>query len=372
MRWIAQGMAGAALLFAAGAAAAADSSVTLYGVADSFIEYLDNGGTHSVSARSGGATGSLFGLTGTDDLGGGLKAKFVLEGEFNINSGALYANTTSLFYRQAWIGLTDAKLGSLAFGRQYEPSFLIAYPADPFRLNENLSLVSANVLAVDRNTLSTQSDSGRASNAILYQSPDLRGVRLYGMYALSGTVTQPVPMSNGNMFGVAASYRADGLYAGLAYTSQQSGQETVAGLPGPLTLLATEHFVAALAYQIGITNLQFIYTYVRAGDPPAKSLAALAGTAHSYAMAQFGATIQATPADAIMLAASQRDVRGAHDNAVALEVGAEHALSRRTSLYLRVGYIKNNGESVVSWPGIVVSQLAARQVLAAIGMTHRF
>ncbi|HTJ94475.1 MAG TPA: porin, partial [Pararobbsia sp.] len=338
----------------------------------SFIQYLDNGGQHSFSSRSGGATGSLFGLTGTEDLGGGLKTRFDLEGEFNLNNGSLYANTTSLFYRQAWVGLADPKFGTLTFGRQYEPSFVIAYPADPFRLNENLSLTSANVLAVDRNTLSTQSDSGRASNAILYQSPELRGVRLYGMYAFSGTVTQPVPMTNGNMFALAASYRGYGLYAGLAYSNQQSGQETVAGLPGPLNLLATEHFVAALAYQIGITNLQVLYTYVRADDPPAKSLAALAGTAHSYGMVQLGATIQATPADAIMLAATQRDVRGAHDNAVGFEIGAEHALSRRTSFYLRAGYIKNNGNSVVSWPGIVVSQFATKQVLAALGITHRF
>ncbi|WP_233828399.1 porin [Paraburkholderia sp. ZP32-5] len=372
MRWIAQGIGGAALLLAAGVAAAADSSVTLYGVADSFIQYLDNGGAHSASVRSGGATGSLFGLTGTEDLGGGLNAKFDLEGEFNINNGSLYANTTALFYRQAWMGLIDAKLGSLTFGRQYEPSFVIAYPADPFRLNENLSLASANVLAVDRNTLSTQSDSGRANNAILYQSPDLRGVRLYGMYSFSGTVTQPVPMTNGNALALAASYRGYGLYAGLAYTNQQSGQATIAGLRGPLDLLATEHFVAALAYQIGITNLQFIYTYVRADDAPAKSLAALVGTAHSYGMVQLGATIQVTPADAIMLAASQRDVRGAHDNAVGFEVGAEHALSRRTSLYMRAGYIKNNGDSVVSWPGIVVSEFATKQVLAAVGMTYRF
>ncbi|MFT4065323.1 porin [Paraburkholderia sp.] len=372
MRLIAQGIGGTALLLAAGGAVAADSSVTLYGVADTFIQYLDNGGTHAFSARSGGATGSLFGLTGTEDLGGGLKAKFDLEGEFNLNNGTLYADTTTLFYRQAWVGLVDEKLGSLTLGRQYEPSFVITYPADPFRLNENLSLVAANVLAVDRNTLSAQSDTGRASNAILYKSPDLRGVQLYGMYAFSGSVAQPVPATTGNVLSLAASYRGYGLYAGLAYTNQHSGQETVPGLPGSLNLLGTEHFIAALAYQIGIANLQMTYAYVRADDPPARSLAALLGTAHSYSMAQLGATIQATPADAIQLAMSQRDVRGAHDNAVAFEVGAEHALSRRTSLYLRAGYIKNNGDSTVSWPGIVVSQTATKQFLAALGMTHRF
>lgn len=55
MRLISQGICGATLALAAGSAMAADSSVTLYGVADTFIQYLDNGGSHSYSERSGGS-----------------------------------------------------------------------------------------------------------------------------------------------------------------------------------------------------------------------------------------------------------------------------------------------------------------------------
>jgi GBP family porin len=80
----------------------------------------------------------------------------------------LFADTTSLFYRQAWVGLNHSTYGSLSMGRQYEPSFRVVYPADPFRANEVLSPFSAAVLTVDKNTLSTQYDSGRASNPILY------------------------------------------------------------------------------------------------------------------------------------------------------------------------------------------------------------
>src|SRR5262249_25917387 len=82
-----KGLCGAALALATGSAAA-QPSVTLYGVADTFVQYLDNGGTHSVSERSGGSTGSLFGLKGSEDLGGGLKANFDVETGFNINNGA--------------------------------------------------------------------------------------------------------------------------------------------------------------------------------------------------------------------------------------------------------------------------------------------
>ncbi|UXU85777.1 porin [Burkholderia sp. S-53] len=365
-------LTGAAALFAFACAARAQSSITLYGVTDAFIQYLDNGGTRSISERSGGSAGSQLGMTGTSDLGGGLKAKFVLESGFNTNNGTLLIDTASIFYRQAWVGLIDAKYGALTFGRQYTPNFRVAYPTDPFRLNEALSPISASLLSVDRNTLSTQSSSGRASNSILYQSPNLRGVQFYGMYAFSATVTQPAPATIGNELNLGASYSGYGIYAGLSYANQQSGQVTIAGLPASLNRLATEHFIGALAYQVGIVKLQFNYAYARPKDAPAGSLAAQLGTAHSSSNAQLGATIQATPFDTIAIAIWHRNVRGAHDNAPGVQIGIDHALSKRTSVYAGAGYIKNNGSSTTSWVGIPVSEPGTKQVLAAVGMTHRF
>ncbi|HEY1997761.1 porin [Paraburkholderia sp.] len=372
MRLISQGICGATLALAAGVAVAADSSVTLYGVVDVFGQYLDNGGHHSFSERSGGATGSQFGMKGNENLGGGLTAQFDLETGFNVNNGTLFADTSALFYRQAWVGLTHDTYGSLTLGRQYEPSFRVVYPAEPFRANEVLSPFSANVLAVDRKTLSTQYDSGRASNSILYQSPNMGGVQLYGMYAFASTVSQPIPATTGNMLNVGASYTGYGLYAGLAYVNQHPGQETIQGLPTALSLLGTEHFIGVLAYRVGIVNFQFNYSYQRAKDPSAHSLAAVLGTGHSLSIAELGATIQATAADTIELAALQRNVRGAHDNAPGFEIGADHQLSKRTSLYVRAGYIKNNGTSTVSWPGVTVAEPGTKQILGTVGMTHRF
>ena len=372
MRFINHGVCGATLILAAGGAAAAESSVTLYGVVDANIQYLDNGGVHSYAEKSGGSTGSLFGLKGTEDLGGGLKAQFTVETGFNVNNGGLFADTSALFYRQAWVGLSHDQYGSLTMGRQYEPSFRVIYPSDPFRANEVLSPFSANVLAVDRNTLSTQYDSGRASNSIMYQSPDMKGLKLYGMYAFSATVSQPIPATTGNMLNVAATYSGYGFYAGLAYVNQHPGQETIAGLPTSLSLLGTEHFIGALAYRIGIVNFQFNYSYNRPQDPAHGSLAAHLGTAHSLSIAELGATIQATPADTITIAGVQRSVRGAHDNTSSIEVGADHSISQRTSFYMRAGYMKNNGTATVSWPGVTVTAPGTRQILATVGMTHRF
>ncbi|CAE6962046.1 porin [Paraburkholderia domus] len=387
MRFTSQGIFGATLLLAAGGAMA-QSSVTLYGVADVFVQYLDNGGNHSYSERSGGSTGSLFGLKGNEDLGGGWKAVFDVENGFNINNGSFFADSTAMFYRQSWVGLKQDTYGSLTFGRQYQPSFWAVYFTDPFRGNEVMSPLAAADLAsaTDRSTLATQYVSGRTSNSIVYTSPDLRGAHFYAMYALPSTVTQPVPVSSGAMLDLAANYSGYGFYAGVGYQYQHGSRETaplVATAPTLLTsfdLMATEHFSGAIAYRVGIVNFMFNYSYNRPKDAPAGALVTitpavklpLASLVHAYSIMELGATIQATPADNIEIAGIERDVRGVHDNTPGIEVGVDHSLSKRTSLYMRAGYLKNNGSANMSWPGVTGVAAGSKQVVAVLGMTHRF
>lgn len=368
---ISRGIFGATLIAATGSAFA-DTNVTLYGVVDVFGQYLDNGGTHSFSQRSGANSGSLFGLKGSEDLGGGLAANFIIENGFNANNGAAFADTTALFYRQAWVGMSHSDYGSVSFGRQYQPSFRIVYPSDPFRANEIMSPLSAAVLAVDRSTLATQYSSGRTSNSMLYQSPNLGGVQFSAMYGLSATVTQPVPETTGNMIDLGISYTGASLYAGIGYQNQHAAVETFPGLPANLNLLGTEHFIGALAYRIGIVNFQFNYTYSRPKDAPPRSLAALLSAGHPVSIVEFGVTIQASPADAIELAGIERNVRGVHDNTPGVQLGYDHSISKRTSVYLRAGYMKNNGSATMSWPGVLVTEPGTTQKLAVVGMTHRF
>lgn len=387
MRFRIQAICGAVLTLAAGGAAA-QSSVTLYGVADTFVQYLDNGGVHSYSLRSGGSTGSLFGLKGTEDLGNGLTAVFDLENGYNINNGSFFADSTTMFYRQSWVGLKDDKYGQLTFGRQYQPSFWAVYFTDPFRGNEVLSPLAAADLAgaTDKSTLATQYVSGRTSNSIVYISPDMRGVHLYAMYALAATVTQPVPVRSGNMLDVAANYSGYGFYAALGYQYQHGSQETaplVPTAPSLLTtfnLVGTEHFTGALAYRIGIVNFQFNYSYNRPNDVPTGAVVAITPAlklplemlVHSYSIMEVGATIQATPADTIAIAGIERNVRGVHDNTAGVEVGVDHNLSKRTSLYMRAGYLKNNGSANMSWPGVTGVAAGSKQILAVLGISHRF
>src|SRR5437868_3826129 len=98
----------------------AQSSVTLYGLIDAGIAYTNNvNGGSQWRMTTGTINGSRFGLRGTEDLGGGLKALFVLENGFNANNGAL-GQDGKLFGRHAYVGLSRSGFGTLTLGRQYD------------------------------------------------------------------------------------------------------------------------------------------------------------------------------------------------------------------------------------------------------------
>lgn len=112
----------------------AQTNVTLYGVIDGSIEYVNRVGTAPANLattgtatapvgkrfdmpRAGGLSASRWGLRGTEDLGQGWSALFNLESGFDWDSGNL--TTAPLFNRTAIVGLGNKDHGRLTFGRQY-------------------------------------------------------------------------------------------------------------------------------------------------------------------------------------------------------------------------------------------------------------
>ncbi|NYT69852.1 porin [Pusillimonas noertemannii] len=114
---------GVALAFPMMASAQSSTSVTLYGIVDTAVEYVNNiadgaGGTNS-SFHFTNLTQSVpsrWGLRGTEDLGNGLKAVFTLESGFNAGTGQS-GQGGRLYSRQAFVGLAG-DWGQIAFGRQ--------------------------------------------------------------------------------------------------------------------------------------------------------------------------------------------------------------------------------------------------------------
>ena len=111
----------------------AQSSVTLYGIIDQGLMFVNNvggpaGGKRFTLDSTNGINGSRWGMTGKEDLGGGLRAIFTLEGGINVNNGQSAQGNTFLG-RQAFVGLSHEAFGSLTLGRQYD---MITYFLQPF------------------------------------------------------------------------------------------------------------------------------------------------------------------------------------------------------------------------------------------------
>ncbi|WAC71376.1 porin [Roseateles sp. SL47] len=120
----------ASLCMASGGAEA--QSVTIYGLIDASVEHLsDVGASRSGLTRVPGLTGSLpsrLGLRGSEDLGGGLKAVFVLEQGIGVDSGTLNQGGR-VWGRQAYVGLSG-DFGTVALGRQYSMLYWSQLDAD--------------------------------------------------------------------------------------------------------------------------------------------------------------------------------------------------------------------------------------------------
>src|SRR5690554_2252199 len=93
-----------AVLASAGGALA-QSSVTLYGRIDTSVGSEKIDGVNTSEMFSGRLSTSRIGLRGSEDLGGGLKANFNLEGTLNSDDGRV-GSAAGFFDRQSWIGLS--------------------------------------------------------------------------------------------------------------------------------------------------------------------------------------------------------------------------------------------------------------------------
>ncbi|WP_025916128.1 porin [Herminiimonas sp. CN] len=160
--------------------AAAQSAVTVYGNIDVGVltQNHASAGTASTTMANGGISPSIWGFRGTEDLGGGLKANFNLEGHFAPDTGAIVGNATTgngaLFRRQANVGLSSAGLGTVTLGNMYSPAILAFAATDPRGLRENFSGLYSwayNSGVLSSTTPNTNNDVGVfLQNAISYSN----------------------------------------------------------------------------------------------------------------------------------------------------------------------------------------------------------
>lgn len=140
-------IAGAVLAMTAGLAQA--QSVTLFGRIDVGIQHMTKVPTGPTTddslttMQNGGILPSIWGMRGSEDLGGGLKAVFNLESDFAGDTGGSrgLGNISGIFGRQANVGLSGG-FGTVLLGRQYSPALLAELGTDPRGYKESYSMLA--------------------------------------------------------------------------------------------------------------------------------------------------------------------------------------------------------------------------------------
>ncbi|WP_432262638.1 porin [Cupriavidus sp. TMH.W2] len=364
-------LGGAALI---AGTAQAQSSVTLYGVVDANIEYVNNfssvtpsaanafgrGPAHSlVRMNSGGLSGSRFGLRGVEDLGGGLKSLFVLESGFGLDDGKSQQGGR-LFGRQAYIGIERSQVGRFTFGRQYTSLF------------EGLANFSPTAYSTQYEPIAAQTGLNfRSDNTVKYNG------QFGGM-----TIIAHWSFGNGVAGGgeVPGQFRADSGYgAAVVYTNGSVGMTAAYDQYNP-TLAAgggTGAFRKAAiggSYASGPARIMGGYRWGQ--NKNATDITMLRDNYY-----WIGGAYQATPALSLTLAYYYDDVKSLAGinvmNPWQLTFITDYRLSRRTDIYLTAAYSKHSGlnfdTSAISFangyfPGTGTDNMFG----AAVGVRHIF
>ncbi|KGH28027.1 porin [Comamonas testosteroni] len=297
--------------------AAQTSGVELYGRIDlslNAIKYQGEAGTRNTLSSDT----SLFGLRGTEQLGGGLTAYFKLENGFQADTG-MQTNPTTFFNREAYVGLRDNSLGSVQLGAQWSPFIFITGKSDPFARSQTgaqLSMLQGNAV---------RGYTAQLPNAVQYLSPTLFGglnIRLLAQMR-EGTANKNIAAS--------AEYTADRLYIGLAMDRIEAAVGAI-GAQGTGSVSSQTTGLGA-TYRFDHFKL-FGYLQHNKAD----SLESAKG----YLV---GATV---PLGAGEFRASWIQNKRSLGDASLFAVGYAYNLSKRTMLYTSAALLSNKGSSRIA------------------------
>jgi predicted porin len=346
------------------ASAQAQTNVTLYGVVDAGIEYANHqvGGGSVSRLTSGNVAGSRWGLRGSEDLGEGLKAVFVLESGFDADTGKS-AQGGRLFGRMAYVGL-QGQWGSLLLGRQQSEIFDLIGPYDPMLLAPKYSIFTQDLSFVSR-----------ADNTIKYIGTfgGLVASAMYSFGAESGTAGgSEVPGSSklGREYGFRLSYSAGPFSVGGAYDETNTGTVTIN--PDAKTRRA----VVAGTYDFSLIKVFAGYRWARAYDG-AVLAGAIPGAANQGSNLWWtGLVWQVTPSASLGAAAYYQDFQNTGNDPWLFVAMGKYAFSKRTDAYLSVGYTKNKGNSNLGLSsgaaGFGNTPPGSNQLGATVGIRHVF
>lgn len=331
-----------AALTAFAGVASAQSSVTLFGIIDAAARSTKNGSAGTVkSLVSGGGNTSRLGFRGIEDLGGGLRAGFWLEGQVNTDDGTGDATGGGFrFARRATVSLMGS-FGEVRLGRDFTPTYTNWGAADIFAYVGVATTANVRAGFLSQGGIAT---SVRTNNQIMYFLPAMGG--------LYGSVNVGAGEGTGDKYvGGRLGYAAGPFNLGGAYGKSERGA-------GELETMSVT----------GSFNMGFATLF--AGYENSEYDNGLAGTGRVNNDMDLITVALTMPLGKGTLKAQYTDANSSDVNfdATMFGVGYVYDLSKRTSLYTSYGRINNDGNETAG--GRYTAGTAGRNVVCSPTVTN--
>ena len=332
----------------------AQTNVQVYGLIDAGVETVNHAspeGGNLVRVVSGGKNTSRWGLRGSEDLGGGLKAVFNLEGGILMDTGA---SDGALFKRQANVGL-EGGFGRVVIGRSFTTTYDLVIKFDPLGFAPNYSwATTGGATGPSKYGMTTSFD-----NLVKYSGSS--GNFIYG--ASVGLGESANSSADGRKVALGGAWNANGV--GLMLAHEQVNGATVAGT-GDRDKTTATHFGAS--YETGPWRaIAGMRSYkLQAGRP---ETADLRGNTYWGGLTRVIDKVTLTGA---VYHIDTRKLPAAQDaDPTMFVVRGMYALSKRTVLYLSAAHAKADHGQPVGLsrddPGF-----ASTQTGVTAGIQHRF
>ncbi|MBN3759222.1 porin [Burkholderia sp. Ac-20365] len=359
----------------------AQSAVTLYGFIESGLVYVNNQSGHAnVQMVNGQTNGSRWGLRGSENLGGGLRAIFTLENGFDTSNGKLLQGGRE-FGRQAFVGLGSEKWGTVTLGHQYDP------------MTELIGAIAATSmwawLGTHPGDFDNLNSTFRVNNAVKYQSPKVYGFEASGMFAPGGVAGN---FGSGRVYALGLKYTIGSLTAALGYDNinnpsvsvldsalspGQSGYLSPSKTPvysGYASANVWQIFGAAASYKFGEGSVGLVYTNARFLDILHTVSTPNTGSAtfNSY---EINGRYNVTPA--LLIGASFDYTKASRAKYEQFDFGPNYSLSKRTDINLvgvwqHASGIDSTGHAAVAAISTLGLSSTQTQVAVKLSLRHRF
>ena len=382
-------------LAALAATGASFAQVTIYGIIDAaLVSQSADGSLSRTKVDSSGMSTSRFGFTGVEDIGGGMKGLFKLEGGVNPDTGTgTISNTTNqqngvgvvpgataaagtsiagaqglTFNRYAYVGVSGG-FGEIHLGREYTGTFITGATTDPFGLAgpANQLYLTQNIGAV----LAAHPNYTSASNMLTYITPVVAGGLSAVGQVWQGELASSAANANaGDGYSVSAKYAAGPVFV-------QAGQQVTKGTvaAGTATALKTygdytmSDFTAT--YDFGAAKVVY---YSGAEELVGLSLNAAQKAKNTSNLLGVIVPVGAFNFKADYIQAVYNLGAGGKDNVgTQYALGVDYALSKRTTAYATWASVsQDTGNNFSAYASALSTVNGYSSQAFAIGLRHTF